>query len=98
MYTALPLLPSSDHRAVALHVTLQPGARDQVMQNDLREKQPFALDEHWRARRAAARRYEVVVGMASWVVLTTEGQATVAGLVGGALAVYFLVHLFGRGV
>lgn len=97
-YTALPLLPSSDHRAVALHVTLQPTSQNQTIQDDLREKSPFTIDEHWKARRAAARRYEVVVGMASWVVLTSEGQATVAGLLGGALAVYFLVQVFGRSV
>jgi hypothetical protein len=95
-YTALPLLPSSDHRAVALHVTLQRASRDQTIQDDLREKPPFTIDEQWKARRAAARRYEVVVGMASWVVLTSEGQATIAGLLGGALAVYVLVQVFGR--
>ena len=96
-YTALPLLPSSDHRAVALHVTLQSDSSDQRLDNDLRMSPPFAIDEHWEVRRNAARRYEVVVGMASWVALTTEGQATVVGLLGGALAVYFLVQMFGHG-
>jgi len=98
VYTALPLLPSSDHRPVALHITLQRGRQSEEVENDLRKAPPFALDEHWHSRRAAARRYEIVVGIASWFALTTEGQATVAGLIGGALAVYFLVQVFGQGV
>jgi hypothetical protein len=96
-YTALPLLPSSDHRAVALHVTLKPGSQKTQIKNDLRVSPPFPLDPDWKARRAAARRYEIAVGMASWVVLTTEGNATLVGLLGGGLAVYFLVRVFGQG-
>jgi hypothetical protein len=96
-YTALPLLPSSDHRAVALHVTLDPMASDGV-DRDLRIAPPFPLDPHWRTRRAAARRYEIAVGAASWLTLTTEGIATLAGLLGGVLAVYFLIRVFGQGL
>jgi len=96
-YTALPLLPSSDHRAVALHVTLDLSAHDGV-DGDLRVSPPFPLDLGWRTRRAAARRYEVAVGMASWPILTTEGNATLGGLLASALAVYFLFTMFGRGV
>jgi hypothetical protein len=94
-YTALPLLPSSDHRAVVLHVTLE---QEAGVEDDFRLAPPFALDPHWRTRRAAARRYEIAVGAASWVVLTAEGNATLAGVVGGALAVYFLVRVFGQGI
>ncbi|KIW04718.1 uncharacterized protein PV09_04451 [Verruconis gallopava] len=97
MYTALPLLPSSDHRPVALHVTLDPKTQEEVVPNDLRITPPFELDQQWRARRAAARRYELAVGVASWIALTGEGNMTVACLLGGALSLYFLLRLYGQG-
>ena len=44
----------------------------------------------WRERRAAARRYEVLVGIASYLALTWEGEmvlaATIAGVLGGYVA------------
>jgi len=95
-YTALPLLPSSDHRAVALHVSLQSEAHEQPVEHDLRHAPPFDIDQDWQSKRVAARRYEIAVGMASWVALTSEGQATVAGLIGAALAAYLLFQTYGH--
>jgi hypothetical protein len=68
------------------------------MIKDLRKEPPFALDPQWKARRAAARRYELFVGLASWLALTTAGQSVMAGLVGTGLAAYLLVHVFGQNV
>lgn len=97
-YTALPLLPSSDHRAVALHVTLTPVAKGDPNFKQGGEKAPFELDVNWKSRRAAARRYEIAVGMASWVVLTGEGQTAIGGLLCGALLMYILMRSSSMGM
>jgi hypothetical protein len=48
------------------------------------------MRKDWRERRAAARRYEVLVGIASYLALTWEGEAllvaTLAGILGGYVA------------
>jgi hypothetical protein len=53
-------------------------------------KPPFAMRRDWHERRAAARRYEVLVGIAAYLALTWEGEAllvaTVVGILGGYVA------------
>jgi len=53
---------------------------------------PFTIREDWRARRAAARRYEIVVGLAAYFALTWEGEALVFGTVIGVVGGYFLLR------
>jgi hypothetical protein len=92
-YTSLPLLPTSDHRAVALSVTLHPDvAASEHGDNDLRNHPPFPLNPDWRARRAAARRREILVGIASYLALTLEGNAILVGLFGGGFAGYLMLR------
>lgn len=85
-YDALAVQPTSDHRPVTLSVTIplrKPKATAGV-------KPPFAMRKDWRERRDAARRYEVLVGIASYLALTWEGEmvlaATIAGILGGYVA------------
>ena len=103
-YTALPLLPSSDHRPVACCVEIPSraipapeaeGVSDGRKEDGVRLHPPFELDPGWAERRAWARRREVVVGLGAWLGLTWEGRgvlcAVLAGGVGGWVVVAGLV-------
>lgn len=90
-YTALAVQPTSDHRPVAMSVGIalqRPEGANEV-------KPPFRIQRGWRERRAAARRLEVLVGIASYLALTWEGEAlllgTVVGLLGGYVALRALI-------
>ncbi|KAJ9645787.1 hypothetical protein H2201_003633 [Coniosporium apollinis] len=88
-YTALPLQPTSDHRPVALSVSVPLQALDKDDQ-DLRSRPPFPINPRWQAQRAAARRKEIVVGVLAYLALTREGNAVLAGVVGGLVAGWFI--------
>jgi hypothetical protein len=85
-YDALSVQPTSDHRPVTLSVTI-PLRKPEVAADF---KLPFSMRRDWRERRAAARRYEVLVGIASYLALTWEGEAvlaaTIVGILGGYVA------------
>ncbi|TLD38967.1 DNase I-like protein [Venturia nashicola] len=85
VYNSLPLFPSSDHRGVALSVTI-PAKSDSehVAELDVREHPPFELSTDWRSRRSKARTLEIIVGIASYLALTYEGYAILVGIIGGA--------------
>jgi len=91
-YDALPLLPSSDHRAVALSVTIPASSSEEGDEDDLRNSPPFTLSVDTKARRVAARRLEIMVGIAAYLVLTPEGYAILVGLFGGGLIGYVLLR------
>ena len=90
-YTAFPLMSTSDHRPVALSLSIPakaiPTPDSDQSGNDVRLFPPFDLDEDWRSKRAAARRRELVVGTFAYLGLTWEGRsillATVIGVLGG---------------
>ncbi|QDS69300.1 hypothetical protein FKW77_002721 [Venturia effusa] len=93
IYDSLPLIPSSDHRGVALSVTIPAHlARDDGGNLDLREHPPFEISTDWRSRRARARSLEILVGIASYLALTYEGYAILVGIVGGAFGGYMLMR------
>ena len=91
-YTALPVQPTSDHRPVVLSFSLPLKPLDGAA-TDI--KPPCAVRKDWREARAAARRYEYMVGIAAYLALTWEGEAllggTVVGIVGGYLALRALI-------
>lgn len=99
-YTALPLMSTSDHRPVALSLSIPlraippPGA--EVHANDVRLDPPFDIDPQWREKRAVARRTELVIGAGAFLCLTWEGRmmliATIVGAVGGWWIVTSLVN------
>ena len=92
-YRALPLFPTSDHRPVALSLSVPLSAipRPEGTVDDIRMQPPFSIDPHWKARRDFARRKEIVVGILAYLSLTWEGNglllATVIGGIGGWLIV-----------
>ena len=55
-YTALPLQLTSDHRPVALSISIKLEV-PQIDEDDARKHPPFSPDPNWRSRRDAARRY-----------------------------------------
>ncbi|KZF23016.1 DNase I-like protein [Xylona heveae TC161] len=100
VYTALPVMPTSDHRPVALsiNVPLRPEvrraealSRDDGLsgEDDLRVSPPLEMDPLWREKRSAGRRKELAVGVLAYLGLTWEGNglllATIIGAVGGWL-------------
>ncbi|KAI9797175.1 MAG: hypothetical protein M1825_006250, partial [Sarcosagium campestre] len=95
-YTSLSLLPTTDHRAVALTVEipatpllLEDDGDDGDVEGDpdvnIDEewKAPFELDPQWRAKRAKALRYELIVGVLAYLTWTREGEALLLGMAVG---------------
>lgn len=89
-YTALPVQPTSDHRPVALSFSILLEPLPKALIADV--KQPYPIRKDWREARAAARRYEILVGLASYLALTWEGEALLAGTVIGVLGGYFVLR------
>ena len=85
-YTALPVQPTSDHRPVALSVTVPTKVSASAIVS------PFPLNPQWKQRRAAARRREFVVGLLAYLVMTGEGNAMVVGLIAGIIGGWFLIR------
>ncbi|KAL8706185.1 MAG: hypothetical protein Q9201_000763 [Fulgogasparrea decipioides] len=95
-YNALPLQPTSDHRPVvlALRIPLKaiPAPEDGQGEQHVRRRPPFELDPDWRARRAVARRKEILVGVLAYLSLTWEGRGIVLALVIGTLGGWAIVR------
>ncbi|KAK4561322.1 hypothetical protein LTR86_004639 [Recurvomyces mirabilis] len=85
-YTALPIQPTSDHRPVALSCTVSAKPVTATVEST------FTIRDDWRERRAAARRYELVVGLAAYLALTWEGEALVLGSMVGIVGGYILLR------
>lgn len=85
-YEALSVQPTSDHRPVVMTVTI-PLKKPELAAG---AKPPFSLRKDWAERRATARRYEVLVGIASYLALTWEGEAMLAATLVGILGGYML--------
>ena len=90
-YTALPLMGTSDHRAVTatFEVPLRP---IQVEDDEDTSEAPFSLDPEWAERRATARRKEILVGILAYLGLTWEGRGIVTAIIVGALGGWAIVQ------
>lgn len=80
-YDALPVVRSSDHRAVFLRAAVAPlreGAVVTRREGDPRVEMPVQVDVHAWERRAAARRKELVVGWTAFFWSTREGAVVMA--------------------
>jgi hypothetical protein len=92
-YTALPLLPTSDHRPVTLDVSIplipipEPGEET----DDPRTNAPFPVDINWKSKRERARILELVVGSSMYLATTAEGRVIVLAMVAGAIGAYFAI-------
>ncbi|OXV05380.1 hypothetical protein Egran_06852 [Elaphomyces granulatus] len=92
IYDALPLFPTSDHRAVALSVSVPlksvfiPEAMDE--KDDVRLAPPFPLDSNYCAHywRAAVRAMEIIVGSLAFLGLTREGNRLVVAVAIGVFS------------
>lgn len=85
IYTALPVQSTSDHRPVALSVRVEDTpTRSQV-------EAPFALNPAWKTRQEAARRWEVMVGASSYLVLTRKGNTILVAFLGVLLGSWWIV-------
>jgi len=87
-YTSLPLQPTSDHRPVALSAAVPLFEADG---DAAALTPPFSLNPDWAARRAAARRREIVVGVLAWLALSREGNAVVVGVVAAVVAAWWFL-------
>ncbi|KAE8154124.1 Endonuclease/exonuclease/phosphatase [Aspergillus avenaceus] len=87
VYKSLPLFPTSDHRAVALSVSIPVPSMQSA--DAAQPVIPFSIDPDWESKRDAARRKEIVVGCLAYLGLTWEGNglliASVIGLLGAWL-------------
>lgn len=101
-YMALPLMATSDHRPVALSLSIPLRPIPLPDQNasahgadDVRLSPPFISDSHWRQKRVMARRRELAVGIAAFLSLTWEGRlallATMIGAVGGWWIIFGII-------
>lgn len=92
-YSALPLLPTSDHRPVALEVSVPlvqiPNPPENDEGNDPRIHPPFELDINWKARRERARTMELIAGFTMYFTTTLEGAGIVVAMVVGTVGAYF---------
>lgn len=98
-YTALPLFPTSDHRAVVLHISVpllpipKPDEEEERDNPDPRIHPPYDIDIDWRSKREKARRLELMTGLSVYCTTTVEGiggmTATLAVFVG---AVYYMIQ------
>jgi hypothetical protein len=85
-YTALPVQATSDHRPVALSVRVH----EKPVSHDRGSSSPFPTNPGWKSRRDAARRWEVIVGVLSYLTLTGKGNAVLVAIVGAALGSLWL--------
>ena len=97
-YVALPLFETSDHRAVALscRVPLLPipeptEEERERWKSDVRISPPFGKEKQWRAKRALARKEEVMAGCSMFLTSTWEGWLIVIGTLAGFAGGYFLL-------
>lgn len=77
-YAALPLMATSDHRAVACAFEISGGRSEE---DGGGQEIPFEINPRWKERRAAARRREVVVGVSALLTTTWEALWALAALV-----------------
>ena len=88
IYTALSVQPTSDHRPVALSVRVE-DTPTPVQSGHVQT--PFSLNPAWKARQDAARRWEIMVGGASYLTLTKKGNAMVVAFIGILLGSWWLL-------
>jgi hypothetical protein len=104
-YDALPVVETSDHRAVFLRVgvpvlgpeEMAPPSPSSSLEGvadgavvDPRVKLPVPVDVHAWERRAAARRKEVMVGWSAFVWSTREGAVLLATMLAVAVGSWWL--------
>ena len=94
-YTALPLFPTSDHRAVTLELSVPIVSIPVPVEeegDDPRIKPPFEINVDWKRKRERARQLELVVGFALYFTSTKEGGAVAVAVLVGVVGAYFAIR------
>jgi hypothetical protein len=97
-YTALPLFPTSDHRAVTLEVSVplipipSPDEEADHENKDPRANPPFDINIDWKSKRERARILELMAGFTMYFTTTAEGGGVVLAMVAGAIGAYFAIR------
>jgi hypothetical protein len=96
-YIALPLFPTSDHRAVVQSFTIPlipiPIPDEEYDDSsDPRIKPPFNIDPDWRAKRQQARKLEFFAGLLAYFTATWEGGALMLATLGGVVGGFFMLR------
>lgn len=92
-YNALPLMSTSDHRPVALSVSIPlTTSEDEVTNSEsVNVHPPFEIDPKWRERRNMARRKELFAGLTAFLGSTWEGNSIIIAVLVGAIGGWALV-------
>ncbi|KAL7275767.1 hypothetical protein RUND412_001274 [Rhizina undulata] len=90
-YTSIPRINTSDHKPVALHLSI-PATPLVPTGKGIRENPPFEINENWRERRDAARKKELIVGAAAYLLTTRAGLAILLALTTGTVAGYYILR------
>lgn len=89
-YVALPRLTTSDHRPVALSLTVPlvkiPQPDEDEESDDVRVQPPYDIDINWRQRYDKARSWETLAGYALYLTTTWEGGMMFAASIMGGVA------------
>lgn len=91
-YSALPIFRTSDHRPVALSVSVPVNS---VKNSGFAGKAPAQINQHCQASREAARRKEIAVGVAAYLGLTWEGRSLLLGTILIFISGYALLKSLG---
>ncbi|KAF8854320.1 inositol 5-phosphatase-like protein [Acephala macrosclerotiorum] len=99
-YTALPLFPTSDHRAVAAEISVPlieiPAPTEEELEekagDDPRLHPPFEVDIDWKSKRDRARILELIVGFTLYFTTTAEGGGVILAMAVGAVGAYFAIR------
>ncbi|KAF2157273.1 putative inositol 5-phosphatase [Myriangium duriaei CBS 260.36] len=92
LYNSLPLLPSSDHRAVLFRADVPIGKTMQNGQRDQAVSSPFQLSSDAVARAARSRTKDIFVGMLALLATTWEGRTILLGMLAGAIGSWAVVR------
>lgn len=89
-YDALPVSPTSDHRPVALTVSIPVTERRLV--NETQTEAPFPIDPDWAQKRSLAQKKEYFVGCLAYLGLTREGNVLALASTVGLIGAWFIVQ------
>ncbi|KAL5002783.1 Endonuclease/exonuclease/phosphatase [Aspergillus recurvatus] len=89
-YDALPVSPTSDHRPVALTVSIPVFERRAV--SETQTISPFPIDPDWARRRQVAQKKEYFVGCLTYLGLTREGNGLLLASTIGIVGAWFIIR------
>jgi hypothetical protein len=94
-YSALPLLPTSDHRPVALDVSIPLISIPSLGEDDgddPRVHPAFNINVNWKEQRKRARMLELISGFTMYFTTTVEGGGIMIAMIVGFISAYFAIR------